>query len=273
MSPLKITLIQSSLHWQDKDANILRFEEKIKSIKEPIHIIVLPEMFTTGFSMEAKSLAEPMNGSTMQWMKRMAKEHRCILTGSIIIQENGRYYNRLIWMQPDGNYGFYDKRHLFANAGEDKHYECGHKRFIASVNGWKINLMICYDLRFPVWARQQANEEGGYEYDVLIYIANWPDKRNHAWKTLLQARAIENQCYAIGVNRVGEDANGHHYSGNSMAVDPLGEVLYHKEHEEDVYTVTFQRQHLNAVREKLPFLHEADPFLIIQPSPERYPDA
>ena len=236
------------------------------SIKERTHIIVLPEMFSTGFSMEAESLAETMDGPTVQWMRKTAKDYRSILTGSIIIRENDRFFNRLIWMLPNGNYGYYDKRHLFANAQEDKHYESGHKRFIASVNGWRVNLMICYDLRFPVWARQQANEEGSYEYDVLIYIANWPNKRSHAWKTLLQARAIENQCYTVGVNRVGEDANGHHYSGNSMAVDALGEVLYHKENEEDVFTVTLRKQHISEVREKLPFLHEADPFLIIQPS-------
>ena len=165
-------------------------------------------------------------------------------------------------MLPNGQYGTYDKRHRFAFAGEDQHYTAGTERFIASVNGWKINLQVCYDLRFPVWARQQFDEEKNFEYDALIYVANWPERRSHAWKTLLQARAIENQCYVIGVNRVGDDGNGIYHSGDSMVVDPLGEVLYHKKDEEDVFTITLNKENLQTVREKFQFWRDADEFTI-----------
>jgi predicted amidohydrolase len=162
-------------------------------------------------------------------------------------------------MLPNGQYGVYDKRHLFGYAGEDRHYQAGAKRLIASVKGWRINLQVCYDLRFPVWARQQSTEEGP-EYDVLIYVANWPERRRHAWMTLLQARAIENQCYVIGVNRVGKDGNDIYHSGDSLVVDPLGEILYHVQDEEAVHTLALDREHLHTVRAKLPFLKDADGF-------------
>ena len=174
-------------------------------------------------------------------------------------------------MQPNGQYGVYDKRHCFAFAGEDEHYAAGTKRLIASVKGWKINLLVCYDLRFPVWARQTPPPSGevgrGPEYDVLIYVANWPEKRIQAWKTLLQARAIENQCYTVGVNRVGDDGNNIHYSGESMIIDPLGEVLYTKKDEENIFTLALDKTHLQTVREKFPFLRDADGFKITA-SPE-----
>ncbi|HEY6063652.1 MAG TPA: nitrilase family protein, partial [Chitinophagaceae bacterium] len=266
--------------------------QKISSIKEKTEIVVLPEMFSTGFSMKPELLAETMEGETMQWMKRVAAEKKIILTGSFICRgaesdladkivqaaSSGptRYYNRLIWMQPNGQYGVYDKRHCFAFAGEDEHYTAGTKRLIASVKGWKINLLVCYDLRFPVWARQTSppnlspsrlpsGERGtsAPEYDILIYVANWPERRIHAWKTLLQARAIENQCYVVGTNRVGNDGNNIHYSGESMIVDPLGEVLYTKKEEEDIFTITLDKTHLQSVREKFPFLRDADRFQII----------
>jgi predicted amidohydrolase len=179
-----------------------------------------------------------------------------------MIEENGKYYNRLIWMLPNGQYGFYDKRHLFAYGEEDQHYSAGNKRLIASVKGWKINLQVCYDLRFPVWARQKA-EEGKAEYDLLIYVANWPERRSHAWKTLLCARAIENQCYVIGVNRVGDDAKNIHYSGNSLVIDPMGQVLYHMADEEDINTITLSKEKLEEVRTKFPFLNDADDFTIL----------
>jgi predicted amidohydrolase len=266
MSALKFSLIQTSLHWEDKEANLEMLRKKIETI-EHTHVIVLPEMFTTGFTMKPELVAEQMDGATMQWMRKLANEKKVIVTGSIVVEENNNFYNRLLWVQPDGKYGYYDKRHLFAYGKEDQHYASGERRFITSVNGWKINLMICYDLRFPVWSRQQYQQVEGqeYEYDVLIYMANWPDKRKHAWKTLLQARAIENQCYVIGVNRVGQDANNLDYSGDSMAVNALGEVLYHKEHDEDIFTVTLDKKHLSEVREKLPFWREADPFFLINP--------
>lgn len=169
----------------------------------------------------------------------------------------------MIWVLPNGQIGYYDKRHLFAYAGEDQHYTPGRKRLIASVKGWKIGLMICYDLRFPVWARQQKQEDG-LEYDLLIYVANWPDRRRHAWTTLLQARAIENQCFVVGVNRVGKDANGNYHSGDSLVADPLGEVLYHKKDEEDVFTITIDKKHSDAIREKLPFWKDGDHFMIVE---------
>lgn len=262
MALLLVTVIQTNLHWEDKKANLQMLEEKINSIKEKTEVVVLPEMFSTGFSMKPEQLAETMEEETVQWMKRVAAEKRIILTGSVIIKEKENYYNRLIWMLPNGQYGVYDKRHRFAFAGEDKHYTAGTKRLIASVKGWKINLQVCYDLRFPVWARQQSQPDGP-EYDILIYVANWPERRSHAWKTLLQARAIENQCYVIGVNRVGNDGNTIYHSGDSMIIDPMGEVLYHKKDQEDVFTISFDKKHLETIREKLPFLRDADGFLIL----------
>jgi omega-amidase len=267
MSSLTFTLIQTHLYWEDKKANLAMLEEKINSIKEKTEVVVLPEMFSTGFSMKPAQLAEIMEGETVQWMKRVADAKKIILTGSVIINDGTdsegapRYYNRLVWMLPNGQYGIYDKRHRFAYAGEDAHYRAGDKRLIASVKGWKINLQVCYDLRFPVWARQHPfTSDGGPEYDVLIYVANWPERRSHAWKTLLQARAIENQCYVIGVNRVGDDGNGIYHSGDSMVIDPMGETVYTKNKEEDVFTVTLDKNHLQSIREKLPFLKDADGF-------------
>jgi predicted amidohydrolase len=267
MSTLSITTIQTDLHWEDKAANLKMLEEKINGIKERTEIVILPEMFSTGFSMKPESLAETMDGVTVEWMKRVAVNRKIILTGSVIIEEGGNYFNRLIWMLPNGQYGIYDKRHRFAYAGEDDHYTAGTKRLIASVKGWKINLLVCYDLRFPVWARQEPLPTGGdgetsLEYDLLIYVANWPDRRIHAWKTLLQARAIENQSYVVGVNRVGKDGNDIQYSGESMVVDPLGEVLYTKKVEEDVFTITLDKAHLDSVRAKFPFWRDADDFEI-----------
>ncbi len=262
MSSLKFSLIQSSLFWEDKEANLSMFSEKINSIDQPTEIIVLPEMFTTGFSMQPKRFAETMDGQTIDWMRRWSAEKKAIITGSIIIEEGGKYFNRLIWMLPNGQLGYYDKRHLFAYAGEDEKYSSGNKRLIASVKGWKINLQICYDLRFPVWARQQMNEEAEKEYDVLLYVANWPEKRNHAWKTLLCARAIENQCFSIGLNRVGEDGNKIAHSGNSMVVGPLGEVLYHQAQDEAIFNITLQKEEVNNTRAQFPFWKDADDFKI-----------
>lgn len=236
-------------------------EKKIHSIKERTEIVILPEMFSTGFSMSAEKLAETMDGETVLWMKRVAAEKKIILTGSAIIEgEPGKYYNRLLWVLPNGQYGYYDKRHLFAYAEEDQHYHAGNKRLIASVKGWKINLLICYDLRFPVWARQQAGENP--EYDLLIYVANWPERRAEAWRSLLKARAIENQSYVIGVNRVGNDGKEIHYSGESMVIDPLGELLYTKKEEEDIFTIVLDQEHLKQIRERFPFWKDADPFHI-----------
>lgn len=261
MSTLSITTIQSNLIWEEKTANLRMLEQKINSLEEKTEVVVLPEMFSTGFSMKPEVLAETMDGETVEWMKRVSRENGIVLTGSIIINDAGNYYNRLVWMLPNGQYGHYDKRHLFAFGEEDKHYKPGNKRLVASVKGWKINLLVCYDLRFPVWARQQPNESGA-EYDVLIYVANWPERRSHAWKTLLCARAIENQCYVVGVNRVGSDANNIYYSGNSLVIDPLGQVLYHMADEEDINTIILQKELLDEVRNKFPFWKDADSFNI-----------
>ena len=222
--------------------------------------------------MQPELVAEEADGTTFQWMKKLAAEKRLVLCGSMAVKENvesdssipPRYFNRLIWMLPNGHYGTYDKRHLFAYAGEDDHYTPGDRRLIASVNGWRINLQICYDLRFPVWARQSISPEdrqmGKTEYDVLVYLANWPERRIQAWRSLLIARAIENQTYVIGVNRVGNDGNGIYHSGNSMVIDPLGEVIYEKQNEEDIFTTELSYEQLQDIRTRLPFLKDGDEF-------------
>lgn len=260
---LDLTLIQTQLHWENKEANLQMLEEKINAISSSGQIVILPEMFNTGFSMKPEMFAEKMDGPTVQWMKRTAAAKRIILTGSLMVEQDGHYFNRLIWMLPNGQLGVYDKRHLFAYGEEDKHYTAGTGRLIASVNGWKINLMVCYDLRFPVWSRQQFDEAGNFEYDVLIYVANWPERRNTAWKSLLQARAIENQCYVVGVNRVGNDGHDIYHSGDSMVIDPLGKILYHRADEEDVFSIQLDKNHLKDVREKFQFWRDADDFEIL----------
>jgi predicted amidohydrolase len=262
MSTLTITLIQTNLHWEDKAANLAMLEEKIMGIAEKTELVVLPEMFSTGFSMQPASLAETMQGEAVTWMKKIAAAKKIILTGSLIITEDKHYFNRLLWVLPDGHLGYYDKRHRFAFAGEDEQYTPGNKRLIASVKGWKINLQICYDLRFPVWARQESGEAP--EYDILLYVANWPERRIHAWKSLLTARAIENQCYVVGVNRVGNDGNGIYHSGNSMVIDALGSTLYEKKEEEDIHTIVLQKDPLDEIRTKFPFWKDADDFNILQ---------
>jgi predicted amidohydrolase len=259
MSSLNVCIIQSSLHWENHQANLNMFEEKIEQIKAGTELVVLPEMFTTGFSMNPTQLAEDMNGQTVEWMKRIATEKRIILTGSIIIKENDQFYNRLIWMLPNGEFGMYDKHHLFSYAEEDKHFSAGNKRLITSVKGIKINTQICYDLRFPVWSRLAAENE----YDVLLYVANWPERRNHAWTTLLQARAIENQCYVIACNCVGKDGNEINYSGNSCIINPLGEILVSKEYEEDFLYYSIQKSDIEIVRSQFPFAKDKDNFTIL----------
>ena len=258
---LTISLVQCKLFWEDKKANLEMLEDKIKNLKGKTEVVILPEMFSTGFSMNPSKLAENMDGETVSWMKRIAIENKIVLTGSVIIEEDKNYYNRLIWMLPNGQFGTYDKRHLFSYAGEDKFYTPGNTRFIASVKGWKLNLQICYDLRFPVWSRQGSSAEN--IYDILVYVANWPTKRSDTWKTLLQARAIENQCFVIGVNRVGEDGNGHLYEGESSILDPLGNIIYQKKDEETVITYTLSKEMLIKTREHFPFLKDADDFTII----------
>ncbi|MDP4283097.1 MAG: amidohydrolase [Bacteroidota bacterium] len=261
MSSLTITLIQPNLFWEDKKANLEMLQKKIESISEKTEVVILPEMFSTGFSMKPEMFAETMDGNTVQWMKKNSAERKIIITGSLIIEDEENYFNRLVWVLPNGETGYYDKRHLFAFGDEHSHYKAGNKKLIASVKGWKINLQICYDLRFPVWTRQSPGKSET-QYDLLINVANWPEKRSTAWKTLLQARAIENQCYVAGVNRVGEDGNKIYYNGESMIIDPLGEIIYIKNKEEDIFTYTLQKEKVNEVRKQFPFQEDADSFII-----------
>jgi predicted amidohydrolase len=274
MSDLSITTIQTDLSWEDPAANLSMLEHKIRGINTHTEVVILPEMFSTGFSMRPEVFAEEMDGPSVLWMKRLAREKNIILTGSLMIREVGTgsnegaaYFNRLIWMLPNGQYGYYDKRHCFGLAGEDRHYRSGNKRLIASVKGWRVNLLICYDLRFPIWSRQTPQQNNGGavqpEFDLMVFVANWPERRVHAWRTLLQARAIENQCYVAGVNRVGKDGGEIYHSGDSLVAGPLGEILYHREHDEDVHTLTLSRKLLDETREKLPFWKDADRFTIL----------
>jgi predicted amidohydrolase len=256
---LTITLIQTNLFWEDKEANLAMLQNKIENINTHTDLVILPEMFSTGFSMQPQLFAEKMDGETVDWMRSMAIEKKITLCGSLMVEEEGNYYNRLIWMQPGGQLQFYDKRHLFAFAGEDLHYTAGNKKLITEINNFKIRCNICYDLRFPVWCRQNISDD---YYDVLLFVANWPEKRVRAWKTLLVARAIENQCYVIGVNRVGIDGDGNSYSGESMVIDPMGEILYHKAEEEDLFTFTLEKEKISDTRKRIPFLNDADHFEI-----------
>ena len=252
---LRITLIQSNLHWEDTDANLQSFEEKIASVDDS-DIILLPEMFSTGFSMKPESIAEEMNGRTLQWMIKVAVEKNVVLCGSLMIKSKNNFYNRLVWVQPDGNIWIYDKHHLFSIGEENNHYTAGTKKLIIDYKGWKICPLVCYDLRFPVWSRNTQN------YDLLIYVANWPEKRNYAWKSLLVARAIENQCYTIGLNRVGEDGNKIYHSGDSSVIDMKGEILFQKSHQEAVQTVTLSKSALDDYRKEFPVLNDRDEFEI-----------
>lgn len=272
MNDLSITIIQSPLHWENKMQNLNLFASKIAAIQAPTDIIVLPEMFSTGFTMNSNVFADTMDGETVEWMHKQAEAKKCIITGSVIIKENNNYYNRLIWMRPDGTYQFYDKRHLFRMAGEENHYTAGNSQFIVSINGWKIRPLICYDLRFPVWSRNQFNihktAEGTPEalaaYDVLIYVANWPERRSHPWKTLLLARAIENQCYVVGVNRIGNDGHGISHAGDSAVINPRGEIISTlKANEEASETVSISYQELEAFRKLFPVGLDSDKFNLL----------
>lgn len=257
MTNLRITTVQTNLKWEAPAANRAMFDTKLELLAGQTDVVVLPEMFTTGFSMNAAALAETMNGETLQWMTKHAARLDAVLTGSLIIQENNNYYNRLVWMRPDGSYDTYDKRHLFSMADEHLTYTAGTQRLITEWRGWRVCPLVCYDLRFPVWAR---NTEG---YDLLIYTANWPMMRSYAWRALLHARAIENQAYTVGVNHVGKDGKDILYCGDTMIIEPSGaEILYHKTDTEDVHTETLSWEHLQKIRKKLPFLADKDTFEI-----------
>lgn len=253
---MKIALIQSSLTWENPKANRNYFEEKINALTEKVDLIVLPEMFATGFTMNPEIVSETMEGETIQWMQSFAKAKNSAITGSIVIKENDNFYNRLVFVFPSGEIEFYDKRHLFTLAGEDKIYTAGHNKLIVEYKGWKICPLICYDLRFPVFAR---NVE---EYDVLIYVANWPKIRINAWDTLLKARAIENMSYTIGVNRIGEDDNKFKHNGHSQAIDFLGEYILEPVEVKGVFVVKLNKEELISARKKFNFLNDQDRFVL-----------
>ncbi|HLO92250.1 MAG TPA: amidohydrolase [Lentimicrobium sp.] len=219
--PLKVILIQAPLVWADKIANLNYFTNQLNKIEKDTDLIILPEMFATGFVTEVIEIAEDTGGPVFQWLSEQSKKQNAVITGSIAVKEGNNYYNRLIWMRPDGSYEIYDKRHLFRMGNEHLNFSQGSKPLIIELKGWKIRPLVCYDLRFPVWSKNRLINDG-YEYDVLIYVANWPASRCYAWQTLLAARAIENQAYCIGVNRIGIDGKGIPYKGGSVILDFKG---------------------------------------------------
>jgi omega-amidase len=253
---IHITLIQTNLHWENSEANLEMFSHKIAAHHEITDLILLPEMFSTGFSMKPERFAETMDGRAMQWMKGTAQKKNAVICGSLMMKDGDKFFNRLMWMRPDGSFEFYDKRHLFGLGEEHNHYSSGNKKILVELKGWKILPLVCYDLRFPVWSRNTDH------YDILLYVADWPERRINAWKTLLEARAIENQSYVIGVNRVGNDGNEFYYPGESSVIDPKGEVFWREAHHECVHTCTLAYHHLSHIRELLPFLKDADEFEI-----------
>lgn len=266
MSQLRTSLVQCDLRWENPQANhehLAHFLGELDS--RDTDLIVLPEMFATGFTMNSREMAQPMEESeSVAWLLDQARSRDCVITGSVAIKQNGEFYNRLIWVTPQGELTYYDKRHLFRMAGEHERYGMGERREIVELNGFKILLTVCYDLRFPVWLRQQPTQDEHFEYDALLCVANWPAPRRQPWRTLLQARAIENLSYVIGVNRVGEDAKGLAYSGDSMLVDFKGEPLIdHSAHTPFVETGCLNKTDLDAFREKFPAWQDADRFSLL----------
>ena len=254
---LHVVGIQADLFWENPSKNRASFEEKINGLLENTDLIVLPEMFTTGFTMNPQKVAEKMDGTTITWMQKIAIEKQTAITGSLVIEQNNNYYNRLVFVHPSGTIESYDKKHSFTLAGEDKVYTAGNQKLIVRYKGWRICPLICYDLRFPVWARNTEN------YDVLIFMANWPVTRIKAWETLLKARAIENMSYVIGINRTGLDKNKYEYSGNSLIVDFLGEELSNlQKNKIGLVTAVISKTNQNEIRKKLGFLNDKDAFEI-----------
>jgi omega-amidase len=253
-SHLRVTLVQSDIAWQDPGANRRRLAAHFRGLAGHTDLIVLPEMFSTGFSMDADGLAEPMDGPTIGWMREEAAAMGCVIAGSVIVRDRGRHYNRLVWARPDGTLEHYDKRHLFRMAGEHEHYAAGGARLTVELKGWRVCPLICYDLRFPVWSR------GRGDFDLLLYVANWPARRAHAWSALLRARAIENLCYVAAVNRIGRDGNGASYAGDSVALDFLGQPLSSEGGGDRVETAVLDLQSLRSYRESFPAHLDADAF-------------
>lgn len=256
---LKITMVQSNLFWEDKRTNLQQFSRRIFDISEPTDIIVLPEMFSTGFTMNSAKLAETMDGFTVNWMKEMALVKGAAICGSLIIFENNKYYNRFLFVEPNGNIQFYDKAHLFRMAEENKYYFSGSSRLSIDYKGWRIAPFICYDLRFPIWLKRTEK----FDYDLLLIVASWPQKRIAHWQALTQARAIENQCYLVAVNRVGEDANQISYNGQSALYNPQGKLLNELTNEEFETTFTIQLPELKTYRKAFPVWLDDDNFEII----------
>jgi omega-amidase len=258
---MRVSIVQTPLTWENPEANRAMLEEKLWSLKGQTDLIVLPEMFTTGFSMNAQSLAEPMQLTTFRWMKQLASHTGAALTGSYIVKENGLYYNRMLWMQPDGQYYTSDKRHLFRKAGETDSYTAGTERLLINWQDWNFLPLICYDLRFPVWSRNKWQGEQA-QYDCLVYVANWPSARHMAWETLLRARAIENLSYCIGVNRIGKDEKGLEYLGGSVVLNFKGEALTEASSAETIQTISLEKAPLENFRRQFPFYLENDRFVI-----------
>ncbi len=253
MRDLNIILIQESLVWEDPDANRSLFDDKLEKIEEHADLVVLPEMFTTGFSMNAKSLAETMEGKTVRWLREKSAFLKADMVGSVIIERNGRFFNRLLWATPAGELHVYDKRHLFRMTGEEAVYSPGSRLLTVELHGWRVRPFVCYDLRFPLWTRNR-----GVEYDLAVFIANWPEKRASHWRTLLKARAIENQCYVVGVNRIGADGAGLTYCGDSAIIDPLGKVMFELSHEPCVQHFKLSKSLLDKYRKDFPAWMDAD---------------
>jgi omega-amidase len=256
---MKITLVQTDIAWENKKANYSKYESLLKELTGKTDVVVLPEMFNTGFSMASDQLAESMDGETMSWMREMSSDGGFGVIGSFIVVDNGNYYNRLVFIKPDGDYCTYDKGHLFRMEKENMFYTKGSRPVIETFREWNFSLQVCYDLRFPVWCRNINNS-----YDILVYIANWPKSRRNVWNTLLLARAIENQCFVVGVNRIGRDRNDIDYCGDSVIVDPLGRVVAHTAQDnEEVITHNISLDELKLFREKFPVWIDADKFKLI----------
>ncbi|QSB27624.1 nitrilase family protein [Flavobacterium sp. CLA17] len=253
---MKIALIQSDLYWEDTSKNRNNFESKINQLDSEVNLVVLPEMFSTGFTMNASEVAETMQGETVLWMQSLARQKKMAIAGSVIISEKEKYYNRMLFVFPNGQIQQYNKRHLFSLAGEDKYYEAGTQKVIVEYLDWKICLQICYDLRFPVFARNAEN------YDLLLYVANWPKVRTNAWDALLKARAIENLSYVVAVNRVGLDANEYEHIGHSQVIDFLGNPVLDPQENEGVFIVEIDKKPMLETRKKLDFLSDRDQFEI-----------
>ena len=259
MQDLIVTTIQTHLFWEEVQQNLNHLDKKINDIVMPVDVIVLPEMFTTGFTMNPVKLAEEHDGKGLQWMQQKSKEKNCLILGSISVTHNGIFYNRLYCSKPDGTYEYYDKRHLFRMGNEQQHYTAGDKKLIINYKGWKICPLVCYDLRFPVWSRNTKDNT----FDVLIYVANWPEVRSYPWKQLLIARAIENQVYVVGVNRIGEDGNQIKHSGDTCIINPRGEVISKTlAHEDESETLTLSYNYLQEFRKLFPVMMDGDDFEI-----------